>query len=64
MPAKIWKLFENNEGLHVDKIIGPKDLGEEGKWFVEKVTLRDGLSEGVQKVGIQNGRMFMEVLPL
>ena len=63
MPAKTWKLFENNDGLHVDKIIGPKDLGSEGKWFVEKVTLRDGLSEGVQKVGIQNGKMFLEVLP-
>jgi galactose mutarotase-like enzyme len=63
MPAKTWKLFENNEGLHVDKIISPKDLESEGKWFVEKVTLRDGLSEGVQKVGIQNGKMFVEVLP-
>ncbi|MCE9527281.1 MAG: aldose 1-epimerase family protein, partial [Planctomycetales bacterium] len=63
MPAKTWKLIENNEGLHVDKIIAPKDLGSEGKWFVEKVTLRDGLSEGVQKIGIQNGKMFLEVLP-
>ena len=58
MPAKTWKLFENNDGLIVDKLITSKDLGGEGKWSVEKVTLQDGLSEGVQKVGIQNGKMF------
>ncbi len=63
MPAKTWKLFENNDGLIVDKLITSKDLGGEGKWSVEKVTLRDGLSEGVQKVGIQNGKMFLEILP-
>ncbi len=63
MPAKTWKLFENNDGLIVDKLITSKDLGGEGKWSVEKVTLRDGLSEGVQKVGIHNGKMFLEVLP-
>ena len=63
MPAKTWKLFENNDGLIVDKLITSKDLGGDGKWSVEKVTLRDGLSEGVQKVGIQNGKMFLEVLP-
>ena len=63
MPAKTWKLFENNDGLIVDKLITSKDLGGEGKWSVEKVTLQDGLSEGVQKVGIQNGKMLLEVLP-
>jgi hypothetical protein len=63
MPAKTWKLFENNDGLAVDRLISPKDMGSEGKWSVEKVVLRDGLSEGVQKVGIQNGKMFLEVLP-
>ncbi len=63
MPAKTWKLFENNDGLIVDKLITSKDLGGEGKWSVEKVTLQDGLSEGVKKVGIQNGKMLLEVLP-
>ena len=63
MPAKTWKLFENNDGLIPDKLLTSKDLGDNGKWSAEKVTLRDGLSEGVQKVGIHNGKLTIDVLP-
>lgn len=63
MPAKTWKLFDTNHGLPVDKLLTSKDLGDDGQWSVEQVTLRDGLSEGVQKIGIHNGKMFLEVLP-
>lgn len=63
MPAKTWKLFDTNHGLAVDKLLTSKDLGDDGQWSVEQVTLRDGLSEGVQKIGIHNGKMFLEVLP-
>ncbi|MGI8978697.1 MAG: aldose 1-epimerase family protein [Pirellulaceae bacterium] len=63
MPAKTWKLFRNTVRYVAFPLITPKDMGGEGKWSVERVTLQTGLSEGVKKVGIQNGKMLLEVLP-
>src|SRR5436190_16236397 len=63
MPAKTFTLLDDTYPLHLDRAFRPQDMGDEGKWLVEVSTLKNGLSEGVQRVRVYNGKISFDVLP-
>lgn len=64
MAAKTWKLLDQADNTLVpDLTIGPNDIGLDGHWSVEQRTLHGGLSEGVQEIRVNNGRLTVSILP-
>lgn len=64
MLAKTWKLLDHADNTLVpDLTIGPDDVGVRGKWQVELRTLHGGLSEGVQEIRVNNGKLTVSILP-
>jgi galactose mutarotase-like enzyme len=68
MPAKTWKLLDHADNTLVpDLTIGPDDVDSGGKakgnWQVELRTLHGGLSEGVQEIRVNNGKLTVSILP-
>ncbi len=71
MTTQSWILTDTSQGTYLpDFHIGPDDLagssgrsGGAGEWSVQRTILRGGLSDGVELVEIDNGRMRLVILP-
>ncbi len=65
MPAKTWTLTDSAHNISQSPFaVGPVDLpARKGNWQVSQRTLHGGLSEGVDLVEIDNGRMRLFILP-
>jgi hypothetical protein len=65
MPSQTWTLTDVAHGIRQDNFcITPDDLpGAAGNWKISQRVLHGGLSEGVDLVEIENGRMRLMVLP-
>src|SRR5262245_41153361 len=66
MPDKSWVLTDAANRIWRETLaLGSGDLklaGSDG-WSVEKYTLRGGVSEGVDIVELNNGRLSVSILP-
>lgn len=64
MTTRSWTLLHQADNTRVDHtIINPQDLGVEGHWKIEKRTLHGGLSEGVDEIRVNNGRLSFSIIP-
>ena len=65
MSRKTWKLTDIPHGCHrLDSPITPKELsGSVSEWKITQQLLHGGLSEGVELVELDNGRMRVYVIP-
>ncbi|QEG33585.1 aldose 1-epimerase family protein [Bythopirellula goksoeyrii] len=64
MLAKTWTLIDSTRGIHEsDFDLVPADIAAVGNWRITQRTLHGGLSEGVDLIEINNGRMSLFVLP-
>ncbi len=65
MAVKKWTLTDTSKGTYVDDLrISPSDVvGPATGYSVTKRTLRGGLSDGVDAIDVDNGRMRFVVLP-
>lgn len=62
MAVKKWKFTDVEDGTYVEQItLGADDVGAGCK--VEKRRLRGGLSDGVDVIRIDNGKLTLEILP-
>ena len=64
MAAKTWQLTDVSDGTFVDHLeVSSQDIaGTPDGWSVTKKTLRGGLSDGVEVVEINNGKLSFGVL--
>ncbi len=67
MPNQTWILTDVSQRIWKEKFIaGPDEnlqlAGSDG-WSVKKYTLRGGLSDGVDVVEVNNGRLSLSILP-
>ncbi len=65
MPSRTWTITDVANDIHENDFrISAIDMPEiEGSWSVSQRTLQGGLSEGVDLVEIDNGRMRLVVIP-
>jgi|SRR5579872_3417699 len=67
MPNQTWVLTDVSQRIWKENfIVGPDDnlkLAGSGGWSVKKYTLRGGLSDGVDVVEINNGKLSVSILP-
>ena len=65
MPRKTWILTDTADGIFSPQFqITPDDLpGSTGAWSVTKRLLQGGLSDGMEMVEVDNGRMRLMLLP-
>jgi hypothetical protein len=64
MTNRSWTLLHQADNTRTDEItISPQDLGVEGSWKIEKRTLHGGLSEGVDEVLVNNGKLTFSIIP-
>ncbi len=65
MPSRTWTLTDVSRDIHQSPFcIGADDLpSAKGQWKVTQRTLHGGLSEGVELVEVNNGRLRLFVLP-
>ena len=66
MALRTWTLTDSSKGLWEESFrLSAADLGlpPEANWTISKRTLRGGLSEGVDMIEVDNGRMSFSVLP-
>ena len=67
MPNQSWVLTDVSQRIWKENfIIGPDDklkLAGSGGWSVKKYTLHGGVSDGVDVVEVNNGRLSVSILP-
>ncbi len=64
MHTKTWTLLDSSRGIHESAFeLLPADVAAVGDWKITQRTLHGGLSDGVDLVEIDNGRMRIFVLP-
>jgi galactose mutarotase-like enzyme len=65
MPAKTWTLTDVAAGQFVEALkLGPADVpGSPKGWSISKRTLRGGLSDGVDAIRVECGKLSFVVLP-
>ncbi len=65
MAKRTWTLTDTTSGVYVDRVsISADDVkGATGKFSVTKRRLQGGLSDGVDVVEVDNGRMRLTILP-
>jgi len=64
MTTRTWTLLHQADNTRTDHdVITPQDLGVDGAWKIEKRTLHGGLSEGVDEIRVNNGKLTFSVLP-
>lgn len=64
MTTRTWTLLHQADNSRTDHLtISPQDLGVDGAWKIEKRTLHGGLSEGVDEIRVNNGRLTFSIIP-
>lgn len=59
-----WVLTDTEKRIWIEKImIGPDDLGLEGKWSIRKTRLYGGPCDGVDLIEVDNGAFSFSILP-
>lgn len=64
MTTRSWTLLHQADNSRTEhEVITPQELGVDGSWRIEKRTLHGGLSEGVDEIRVNNGRLSFSILP-
>jgi galactose mutarotase-like enzyme len=65
MATKSWTILDTATNAHVDELaLGPENVGGTARGYsISKRTLRGGVSEGVDAIRVDNGKLAFEVLP-
>jgi hypothetical protein len=64
MSKRTWVLADVERGVYVEQLaLGPAELGGAEGCSVNKRTLRGGLSDGVDLVEVNNGRLWLAIIP-
>ncbi len=64
MATRSWTLLHQADNTRTDQMtITPQELGVDGTWKIEKRTLHGGLSEGVDEIRVNNGKLSFSILP-